>query len=414
MPIFSKKKQQKEEQESFDTNYLAIDIGTELLKTILFESTELGVKVKQVSRIQQQEKAMHKGVIKNLNTVIENCRLAINEITSELEEEEMPKKVVLGLAGEFIQGISIVVNYERDDKYDEEVDAEEEKKIIQKVYRQIEDSGKEDLATRTGLMYEDIEILHITVTGMEIGGMPVDSLIGFRGKDVKLHFYASFAPKTYLESLRKLTENLDLDITAIVSQPFAVARAFAGSRQKDFSGIFVDIGGGTTDVALVNKGNVVETQMFSFGGRVFTKEISRLMNLDYRHAETRKIKYSENKLDKEMHKDIREITYSIAKLWTRTFQASLEMMEDIESLPPQIYLCGGGAMLPDIKKAITDYPWTKLLPFPKSPKATVFLPEKLDDIKDVSGKLTHTYDVTPAALAKFGHDKLVKLKKYSE
>ncbi len=413
--MFLRKKKKKEEKsiESPDTNYLAIDIGTELLKTLLFESTELGVKVKKVSRVQQQEKAMHKGVIKNLNTVIENCRLTINEITSDLEEEEMPTKVVLGLAGEFIQGVSIVVNYERDEKYDEEVTDEEEEKIIKKVYQQIENTGKEDLAKRTGLLYEDIEILHITVTGMEIGGMPVDSLVGFRGKDVKLHFYASFAPKTYVESLKKLAKNLDLSITAIVSQPFAVARAFAGGREKDFSGIFVDIGGGTTDIAVVSKGNVVDTQMFSFGGRVFTKEIARLMNLDYRHAELRKIKYSSNKLDKDLQRQIREMSYSISKLWVKTFKASLDMIEDIESLPPQIYLCGGGAMLPDIKKTILEYPWTRLLPFPKSPKTTILLPEKLEDIKDVSGELVHTYDVTPASLAKFCHDKITKPQKYS-
>jgi cell division protein FtsA len=408
MFLLKRKKKEEKTVEGPDTNYLAIDIGTELLKTLLFESTELGVKVKKVSRVQQQEKAMHKGVIKNLNTVIENCRLTINEITSDLEEEEMPSKVVLGLAGEFIQGVSILVNYERDEKYDEEVTKDEEEKIIKKVYQQIENTGKEDLAKRTGLLYEDIEILHITVTGMEIGGMPVDSLVGFRGKNVKLHFYASFAPKTYVESLKKLAANLDLSIIAIVSQPFAVARAFAGGKEKDFSGIFVDIGGGTTDVAVVIKGNVVDTQMFSFGGRVFTKEIARLMNLDYRHAELRKIKYSNNKLDKDLQRQIREISYSISKLWVKTFKASLDMIEDIDSLPPQIYLCGGGAMLPDIKKSILEYPWTRLLPFPKSPKTTILLPEKLEDIKDISGNLIYPYDVTPTALAKFCHDKIAR------
>lgn len=389
-----------------------MDIGTELLKTLLFESTELGVRVKRTSRIQQQQSAMNKGVIKNLNTVLENCRLGLEEITDGIVEEEKPKQVVLGLAGEFIQGVSIVVNYERDERFDKEVDKEEQDKIIQKVNEQIISSGKEDLARRTGLHLEDIQILHITVTGMEIGGMPVDSLIGFRGKEVKLFFYASFAPKTYIEALKSLTQNLGLSIIGIVSQPFAVARAFAGSRNKDFSGIFVDIGGGTTDIAIVNKGNVVDTQMFAFGGRVFTKEIARSMNLDYRHAELRKIKYSNNQLDQYLAREVREITKETSKIWIKAFKSALDMVEDVDVFPPQIYLCGGGSMLPDIRNIMIEFPWTQLLPFAKVPKINIFLPQRLDDITDLSGDLIHPYDITPAALAKFAHDKMVKPERY--
>jgi len=407
MSIFSRKKHKKEEEQDQGNNFLAIDIGTELLKIVLFETSELGVKVKKISRIQQQEKAMNKGIIKNLNTVVENCRLAINDITSELEEDA-PKKAVIGLAGESIQGVSIVVNYERDEKFDEDVTDEEEQKIIKKVHEQIEATGKEDLAQRTGLLYEDIDILHITVTGMEIGGMPVNSLVGFRGKDVKLYFYASFAPKTYIESLKSVLKSLNLSTLGIVSLPFTVARAFTGARDKDFSGIFVDIGGGTTDVAIVQRGNVVDTQIFSFGGRVFTKEIARIMNLDYRHAELRKLKYSNGDLDKSLERAVKDITYSTAKIWLKAFKASLEMVEDIDSFPTNIYLCGGGSMLPDIKTVLLEYPWTRVLPFPKTPKANIFLPQKLEDVTDLSGDLLNPYDITPAALAVFGHDKMSK------
>ena len=91
------------------------------------------------------------------------------------------------------------------------------------------------------MVNEDIEFLHLTKTGVEIGGMPVDSLVGYKGKDVKLHYYASFAPKTYVESLRKVASNLELNVIGIVSQPFAVARAFTGSSNRDFSAIFMDI-----------------------------------------------------------------------------------------------------------------------------------------------------------------------------
>ncbi len=387
-------------------NLLAIDIGTEYLKTLLFNVTDLGVEIQKNSRIQQQQHAMSKGVIQNLNTVIENCKLSVQDLTDDLEENEIPEYVTMGIAGEFVQGVSITVNYERDEHFDDKVNKKEQDKIINEVYNKIIASGKSDLARRTGLMEDDIEILHVTITGMEIGGMPVESLVGFRGRNLRLYFYASFAPKTFVESLNTLSDTLNLNMLGLVSQPFAVARAFSGSRNKDFSAIFIDIGGGTTDIAVVNRGNVVDTQMFAFGGRVWTKEIAKEMNLDYRYAESRKIKYSNRELDKKMMSQVKEITYNVSQLWMTSLQSAFEMCEDIEVFPSQIYLCGGGSLLPDVKNVMMEFPWTRLLPFASIPKVTLFMPNQLGEIFDKNNELKSAYDITPAALTKFGYDKI--------
>jgi cell division protein FtsA len=310
----------------------------------------------------------------------------------------------MGIAGEYVQGVSIVVNYQREENYQLEVTEKEEEKIVSKVKEKIEEGGKKDLSQRIGLKYEDIDILHITKTGTEIGGMPVNSLIGYTGKDVKLHFYASFAPKTYVEALKKVADSLDLNLLGIVSQPFAVARAFSGSSDSDFNAIFIDIGGGTTDIAVVEKGNITETKMFGFGGRVFTKEIFKLLNLEYRYAEQRKIKYSKKELTPELSKKIQTICYQTAKLWMKTLKAALESCDDVDVFPSQIYLCGGGALLPEIKEVMIEFPWKQLLPFPLVPQIKIFNPELLSNINDSSGKLKHIYDITPAALAKFAYD----------
>lgn len=385
-------------------NCVVLDIGTEVLKGMLFSMDNLGVNVKRISRIQQQQHAMKSGIIKNLDTVLENCKLCIEELTQDLTEEQYPKKVIMGIAGEYVQGVSIVVNYQREENYESEVTEKEEGRIISKVKAKIEEGGKKDLSQRIGLEYEDIDILHITATGTEIGGMPVNSLIGYTGKDVKLHFYASFAPKTYVEALKKVASSLELDLLGIVSQPFAVARAFSGSSDSDFNGIFLDIGGGTTDVAVVEKGNITETKMFGFGGRVFTKEISKHLNLEYRYAEQRKIKYSEKELTPELSKKIQTICYSTAKLWMKTLKAAFESCDDVDVFPSQVYICGGGALLPEIKEVMIEFPWKQLLPFALVPKIKTYTPELLSNINDSSGKLKHIYDITPASLAKFAYD----------
>jgi cell division protein FtsA len=387
-----------------NTPIVALDIGTETIKSILFTMNDYGVTVNKVSRIQQQQHAMRSGIITNLDTVLENCKLSINELLSNLKPEEFPRYVMMGIAGEYVQGVSIVVNYEREQHFEKEVTQKEQEKIIKEVKSQIAVTGKDDLSLRTGLKNDDIEILHITPTGMEIGGMPVNSLVGYKGRNVKLNFYASFAPRTYTEALRKVASSLNFEVLSIVSQPFAVARAHSGGRNTNFSAIFLDVGGGTTDVAIVKNGNVADTQMFAFGGRVFTKELARLTGSDFRHAELRKIKYSQKELPKEVMRQVQKTMYTTATLWMRTLKAALESCEDVGPLPTQIYLCGGGSLLPDIKSALMEFPWKRYLPIAVVPKIEMFTPDLLGSVIDNSGDLQYIYDITPASLAKFLYD----------
>lgn len=395
-----------------NNSVVALDIGTEIIKSLLFTMDQGGVYVNRISRVQQQQHAMKSGIITNLDTVLENCRLSIAELLDPLKEDEYPKKVIMGIAGEYIQGVSIVVNYHRERNFEKEVAKGEQERIFSQVKAQIIVDGKGDLSQRTGLRGEDIDILHITPTGMEIGGMPVNTLIGYKGRDVKLHFYASFAPKTYTEALRKVANSLQLDVLSIVSQPFAVARAHSGIENPNFSAIFLDIGGGTTDVAIVKDGNIVETQMFAFGGRVFTKELAKLTDSDFRHAEQRKIKYSNRELQKEVSRKVQKVMYSTANLWMRTLKVALESSEDVDTFPPLIYLCGGGSLLPDIKEVMLEFPWKKFLPFAVVPKIEMFTPNQLKGIRDNSGQLKNVYDITPASLAKFVYDMEIDQLKY--
>ncbi len=405
LPFFDKKAQQKKAGFT-DELLLSMDIGTEILKTLMFRCSDLGVHVLKSSRIFQQQHAMRSGMIRSLDTVIENCRLAYSEVTKDIEESKKPKKVVMGIAGELIHGVSIVVNYDREDRASKEVDEKEQKNIFSQVQENLLESGKTELSVKYGLAAEDIEILHVTITGIEIGGMAVDNLTGFSGKKVKLYFYASFAPKTYVEALNKVANSLELELTGIVSQPFAMARVFSGSSEKAFNGIFVDVGGGTTDVALVKQGNVSDTQIFAFGGRVFTKRIAKDMNLDYRHAEARKVKYSNGELDPKISTKVKSILAPDVNLWVEGLYLALKSLEDVEQYPPFIYLCGGGAMLTDLRRAVIEFPWNKKLKFMRFPKVLLVTPDKLDMVIDKHQQLKDPMDITPAGLAKFAWDQL--------
>jgi cell division protein FtsA len=277
----------------------------------------------------------------------------------------------------------------------------EQEKIVSQIKGQIVIDGKGDLSQRTGLRNEDIEILHITPTGLEIGGMPVNTLIGYKGRDIRLHFYASFAPRTYTEALRTVASSLGLEVISIVSQPFAVARAHSGIENPTFSAIFLDIGGGTTDVAVVKDGNIVETQMFAFGGRVFTKELASLTDSDFRHAEERKKKYANKELTKEVSRKVQKVMYSTANIWMRTLKVALESSEDVDVVPSQIYLCGGGFFASDIKEVMLECPGRNFYLL-QSFKIEMFTPIS-SRVRDNSGQLQNVYDINTCFLSEICH-----------
>jgi len=406
LPFFSQKK--KETKNETDKYLISLDIGTEVIKGLLFSLTDLGVDVWYSFQVKQQTHAMRSGTILDQETVVENARLVVEKLCAAVDEEDRPTKMVLGMAGELINGISITVNYDRGKLASKKMSAEEIQGIVETIIEDILNNGKVELAKRLGTKVEDVDVLQIMVTGVAADRVTVESLEGLAPTEVTMYIYASFAPKAYVDVLRNISKELGLKIASIVTQPFAVSRSFAGSSERSFSGIFVDIGGGTTDIALVQNGNNIQTKMFAFGGRAFTKKIAKHMDISYQLAEGRKIKYSTGELPLDVRDEVRRLISSDVSLWIDALEIGLSELENVEKFPGQFYMCGGGAMLPDLREAILAFPWYKNLPFEKIPKVMLVTPDKLDRVYDKSGLLVNPYDVTPASLARFYWEVLKK------
>ncbi|QQR52453.1 ethanolamine ammonia-lyase reactivating factor EutA [bacterium] len=96
-----------------------------------------------------------------------------------------------------------------------------------------------------------------------------------------IQLFNAFAPMVHLGALQSVAQDLDLNLINIAAEPFAVAKSVGGQDSGEFSAIFIDIGGGTTDIALVNNGGVEGTKMFAIGGRSFTKRLAQTANLSF-------------------------------------------------------------------------------------------------------------------------------------
>jgi cell division protein FtsA len=393
-----------------DQTYLTLDIGTEFIKSVLFRVENGEVKVIGYDRAPQKHNAMHGALIINLSNVIDVVDVSIGNTMNMAREitgadVPLPSKAVLGIAGELVKGVVIEVGVEREDP-DEQISRQEVDDIVRQIKAQAFGDAKAEITQETGIATDQIVEIESSVNSVYIDGHKVDSPLGMKGKDITYKVFSTFAPKLHVESIKEVAKKLNLDVQRVVVQPYALAMGMKNARSERFSGIFIDIGGGTTDIALVQDGALVGTKMFAFGGRVFTKRIEADLNIDYKIAEQMKIDYSDQKLPSGDAKQVAAAIQKDIQIWIGGVEIALAEFTEIGSYPGQIYLCGGGALLPEIQDALVKHPWLQVLPFTKFPKVTYLFPNQIVDVLDLTKKATHPLDVTPLALSRMVLDQL--------
>lgn len=383
-----------------DKPLLALDIGTEYVKALIFKLEGDFVNIIAASKIRQQRDAMKGGAITNISSVVETSKLAIADVSEILGKREKLEHVILGIAGEFVRGVSVVANYDREVP-SEKIDNKEISLVMNNIKAEAFEQASEEIAEEIGVDSSQIQLVNANITDTYIDKFRVTNPFGFQGKSVQFNVFAAFAPSIHFNALRHIAEQLGLNVLAIVAEPFVVSQAHKNANDQNFGGIFIDIGGGTTDIAVVRKGGVVDTQMFAFGGRVFTKRIAADLNVDYKQAEDMKLRYSAGKLSEYVESKVKKAIRKDIDVWVSGIELALSEIEDIEVYPSRIYLCGGGSLLPEIKTALLEYPWTQVLSFNRFPKVNFMLVDHCRNIDDKTGTLNEPADVTPAALARF-------------
>src|SRR6185312_5228495 len=170
------------------------------------------------------------------------------------------------------------------------LDITEMEKIINLVQQRAQEKAKQQLAWELGGKAVEVRLVNSALVSIEIDGYPVTNPIGFQGKDVVVQLYTAFAPMIHIGALEKTAQELDLDLLAVAAEPFAVARAVIGNNpNQSLSAILMDVGGGTTDIAVINEGGVQGTKMFGIGGRAYTRSIERDLGVEFEQAERLKL-----------------------------------------------------------------------------------------------------------------------------
>jgi cell division protein FtsA len=316
------------------------------------------------------------------------------------------RSAVSGIAGELVKGTTTTVKVSRK-QADKPLDTAEMEKIIRLVQDRAGEKAKQQLAWELGGKEVEVRLVNSALVGIEIDGYPVTNPIGFQGRDVVVQLYTAYAPLIHIGALEKTAQELDLDLLAVAAEPFAVARSVIGdSTNSAFSAVLMDVGGGTTDIAVINDGGVQGTKMFGIGGRAYTRSVERELGVEYDTAEKLKLGLTNGSVPAQQAKTVRTALEKTLGVWTSGVELALGEFPKLDHLPHRILLCGGGSSLDMLMDSLQQTNWYTGLPFAKKPVVQHIKPEQVVGIHDATGKVNdHTF-ITAMGLLRVGLDTL--------
>jgi len=390
---------------SDDEFVVALDIGTEFVKALIAKLEDDELQIIGVGRCRQDVSDMHSGAIADIAGVVRNCEEALAQ--AEEEAGLQAKRVVIGIAGELVKGVTDTIRYRRPQP-DRPLDDSEMEFIIEKVQERAQIKAQKQIALETGNDEVEVKLVNSALVGIHIDGYKVSNPIGFQGRDVAVQIYTAFAPMVHIGALERVADELSLELLAVAAEPFAVSRSVLGNDgNSNFTAILADVGGGTTDIAVVNDGGVEGTKMFGIGGRSFTQTIATDMNLSYKDAEKLKVNIGHQQIKPSVKKDVETSIDKTLEVWIAGVELALSEFDSVDHLPNRILLCGGGSSLEHLVHALEGSSWHKELPFTKKPTVHHINPDEVLGVTDTTGDITdHTF-ITAMGLLRVGYDTLV-------
>jgi cell division protein FtsA len=388
-----------------DDTLLALDIGTEYVKALIARVKGDHIEIIGVGRTHQELSDMHSGAIADIAGAVRNCEDALAQ--AEEAAGLQARRCVIGIAGELVKGVTNTIRYRRPEP-NRPLDETEMEFIIEKVQDRAAAKAQKQIALETGNDDVEVKLVNSALVSIHIDGYKVSNPIGFQGKDVAVQIYTAFAPMVHIGALERVAQELDLELIAVAAEPFAVSRSVLGTdANSNFTAILADVGGGTTDIAVVNDGGVEGTKMFGIGGRSFTNTIATEMAIPYDAAEKLKVNIDRDEVKTSVKQDVSAAVNKTLEVWLGGVELALSEFDSVDHLPSRLLLCGGGASLTQLVEALEKRDWYKELPFTKRPTIKHITPDDVVGITDTTEKASdHTY-ITAMGLLRVGYDTMI-------
>ena len=336
---------------------VGLDIGTTKIVAMIGRKNEYD-KLEILGIGKSKSLGVHRGVVNNITQTIQSIQQAVSE--SEANSGLKIGEVTVGIAGQHIRSLqhSDYITRENSELVINEEDIE---RLINQVHKLVMLPGE--------------EIIHVLPQDYKVDGQAeIKEPIGMYGERLEANFHVVVGQVSSIRNIGRCVQTAGLNLEGITLEPLASANAVLSQEEKEAGVALIDIGGGTTDLAVFKDGIIRHTAVIPFGGNVITEDIKEGCSIIEKQAELLKIKFGsawpgENK-DNEIvsipglrGRDPKEITLkNLSKIIHARVVEIIEQVyveiknygheEQKKKLIAGIVLTGGGSQLKHLKQLV--------------------------------------------------------------
>ncbi|OAA90390.1 cell division protein FtsA [Clostridium ljungdahlii] len=326
----------------------ALDIGTRTVIGTAGIVKDKKFNIVSEHCVEHEERAMIDGQIHDVGLVAN----AVNAIKKKIEEDLNMKleNAAIAAAGRFLRTVSVKEDMSID--YDKEIDRDTIRSLELTAVKSAE---KQVTKNTKGRLY----CVGYSVKSYYLNGYLISNLLAHKGENISVEAIATFLPRSVVDSLYSVMEKVGLQVVSLTLEPIAAMEAAIPQNLRLLNLALVDVGAGTSDIAISSKDTISAYGMVSQAGDEVTEVIAQNYLVDFNTAEKIKkqcnenetIKYTdvlgiENKISSE--EVIKLINPVVNKIADEIGNKIVELNGD--KPPNAIFLVGGGAHTPELKE----------------------------------------------------------------
>lgn len=253
---------------------VGLDIGTTKIVCMVGRRNEYG-KIEILGMGKSESVGVTRGVVSNIDKTVDSIRTAVTE--AEAQSGVDIRVVNVGIAGQHIKSLQ-----HRGEKirhtYEEEISQVDIDSLIDDMYKLVTLPGE--------------EIIHVLpqeyIVDNEQG---IKDPIGMAGVRLEANFHIITGQVTAAKNIYKCVEKAGLKVAELILEPLASSEAVLSSEEKEAGIALVDVGGGTTDIAIFQDQIIRHTAVIPFGGNIVTEDIKEGCTIIKSQAELLKVKF---------------------------------------------------------------------------------------------------------------------------
>ena len=253
---------------------VGLDIGTTKIVAMIGQKNQYG-KLETIGVGKSKSMGVHRGVVNNITQTIQSIQNAV--IEAEATSEIKIGGVTVGIAGQHIRSLQHS-DYITRPNAEQVINEEDIDRLINQVHKLVMLPGE--------------EIIHVLPQDFKVDGQAeIKEPIGMYGERLEANFHVVVGQVSSIRNIGRCIQTAGLSLEGITLEPLASAKAVLSQEEKEAGVALIDIGGGTTDLAVFKDGIIRHTAVIPFGGNVITEDIKEGCSSIEKQAELLKIKF---------------------------------------------------------------------------------------------------------------------------